>query len=411
MNKLPNTIFSPADILLPEFSDGRDWTGYSVIACDQFTSEAAYWEEAEKLRGDFSTLDFILPEAYLGTDREAAGKARIAENMKTALSKLRCHENSMVYLERTLPDGRIRRGIIGKIDLEQYDFTPGSASAVRATEETVTKRIPPRVAVRREATVEFPHVMIFADDTKGGVVRRASDMKDSLPVLYDFDLMLGGGHVCGRLISGETLSEICAAIGEYEAERRGSVVYAMGDGNHSLASAKAFYEELKTKLGDAAADHPARWALAEIVDLGDESIEFEPIYRIITGCASCDILSALEESVRIHGAGKTATLVTNDGERSVTLPDIHPLAMGSLQMFLDEFMSRNPGVKCDYIHGADTLRALCRGFGNVGFLCDGVEKSELFSYVCAHGTLPRKTFSMGEAKSKRYYLEGRKIVR
>ena len=264
MNKLPNTIFSPADILLPEFSDGRDWTGYSVIACDQFTSEAAYWEEAEKLRGDFSTLDFILPEAYLGTDREAAGKARIAENMKTALSKLRCHEKCMVYLERTLPDGRIRRGIIGKIDLEQYDFTPGSASAVRATEETVTKRIPPRVAVRREATVEFPHVMIFADDTKGGVVRRASDMKDSLPVLYDFDLMLGGGHVCGRLISGETLSEICAAIGEYEAERRGSVVYAMGDGNHSLASAKAFYEELKTKLGDAAADHPARWALAEI---------------------------------------------------------------------------------------------------------------------------------------------------
>ena len=410
MNNLPNTIFSPADILLPDFADRRDWTGYSVIACDQFTSEVSYWDEAEKLRGDFSTLDFILPEAYLGTDREAAGKARIAENMKTALSKLRCHENSMVYLERTLPDGRIRRGIIGKIDLEQYDFTPGSASAVRATEETVTERIPPRVAVRREATVEFPHVMIFADDTKGGVVRRASDMKDSLPALYDFDLMLGGGHVCGRLISGEALSEICAAIGEYETQRRGSVVYAMGDGNHSLASAKAFYEELKAKLGDAAENHPARWALAEIVDLGDESIEFEPIYRIITGCASCDILSALEESVRIHGAGKTATLVTNDGERSVTLPDIHPLAMGSLQMFLDEYMSRNPGVKCDYIHGADTHRTLCKD-GGVGFICDGVEKSELFSYVCAHGTLPRKTFSMGEAKSKRYYLEGRKIVR
>ena len=411
MNKLPNTIFSPADILLPEFSDSRDWTGYSVIACDQFTSEISYWDAAEKLRGDFSTLDFILPEAYLGTDRETAGKARIAENMKTALSKLRCYENSMVYLERTLPDGRIRRGIVGKIDLEQYDFTPGSASAVRATEETVTERIPPRVAVRREATVEFPHVMIFADDTKGAVVRRASDIKESLPVLYDFDLMLGGGHVCGRLISGEALSEICTAVCEYEAERRGSVVYAMGDGNHSLASAKAFYEELKARLGDTAAEHPARWALAEIVNLGDEAIEFEPIYRIISGCAARDMLDALEESVRVHGPGRTASFVTEDGERNVTLPDIHPLAMGSLQMFLDGFMSRNPDVKCDYIHGADTLRALCRGCGNVGFLCDGVEKSELFSYVCAHGTLPRKTFSMGEAKSKRYYLEGRKIVR
>lgn len=411
MNTMPETIFSPADILLPDFENESDWRGYSVIACDQFTSEAEYWKEAETLRGGFSTLDFILPEAYLGTEKESERKAVIAENMKTALPKLRCLENCMVYLERTLPDGRVRHGLVGKIDLEQYDFAPDSASAVRATEETVTERIPPRVAVRREATVEFPHVMVFADDEKGRLVRRAESMKETLPLLYDFDLMLGGGHVTGRLISGEALSNMCAAIAEYESERHGSVVYAMGDGNHSLASAKAFYGEMKSKLSrDDAETHPARWALAEIVDLGDPAIEFEPIYRIMTGCRQEDILNALDESVRIHGAGKTAIAVTNDGEKTVQLPDLHPLAMGSLQMFLDGYMAENGDVKCDYIHGADTLRTLCKNGDGVGFLCDGVEKNELFSYVSAHGTLPRKTFSMGEAKSKRYYLEGRRIV-
>lgn len=399
------TIFGAADILLPPFDDPAEWSAYSVIACDQFTSEPEYWEKAEKLSGTLSTLDMILPEAYLGTNKEASAKWRIAEKMPLALQKLHCYKSSMVYVERVLPDGGVRRGIVGSIDLEEYDYTPSSASPVRATEKTVVERIPPRVEIRRGAPIELPHVMVFADDRKGMLIQYLCDRRESLRRLYDFDLMLGGGHITAYLVDGEILRALLCNIADYEAEKSGSVVYAMGDGNHSLASAKAYWEQLKAD--GAAPDHPARRALVELVDLGDGAIAFEPIYRLITNCDTEKLISALRESAEKHGSKKTAVAVTADGEREVPLPDLHPLAIGCLQQFLD---TCGLTFDCDYIHGEDTLRTLSRRPDAVGFLCGGIEKSELFDYVTRHGVLPRKTFSMGEARSKRYYLEARKIT-
>lgn len=401
------TVFSPADILLPDFApESAEWTPWAAIACDQFTGEPGYWENAEKIRaGKRSTLDYILPEAYLGTEKEQISSFNIKENMKNAAESMKVHENCMIFVERTLPDGKIRRGIVGKIDLEEYDFTPESASAVRATEKTVVERIPPRVAVRRAATVEFPHIMVFADDKETRFIEKLSDKKEGFEKLYSFELMLGGGRIDGWKISGEPLCELMNGISAYEASKNG-VVYAVGDGNHSLASAKAHYEEVKKQTSDPE-NHPARYALAEIVSIFDSSIEFEPIYRILKNCDPADVLEKMAACDKGQG---TVTAITAGGQKELPSPAGHPLTVGALQMFLDDYIAKNPQTVCDYIHGKETLVSLVNDENTLGFLFNGVEKEELFDYVTKNGTLPRKTFSMGEAKSKRYYLEARKIV-
>lgn len=405
---MSKTVFSSADILLPKlYINSKEWCGWSVIACDQFTSEPEYWESAEKLRGEISTLDLVLPEAYLESEKEEAGKAHIAASMKEIPSKLSVHENCMILLERTLPDGHVRRGIIGKIDLEDYDFAESSSSAVRATEETVIERIPPRVAVRETASVELPHIMVFADDRDGDVFAPAFSSKDKLETVYDFELMLGGGHVRGYKLFGDALNTVIYGIEKYEKKHAGKVVYAVGDGNHSLASAKAHYENVKKRLGAAAAEHPARYALAEIVDLNDSSIVFEPIYRILKNCDPVDVLSTLKSA---GAGGGRAECICKDQRVTVELPALHTLSVGSLQMFIDSYAMTHPQCVCDYIHGVDSLLALSSEEKTVGFLFDGINKADLFGYVTEHGALPRKTFSMGEAKSKRYYLEARKLI-
>ena len=407
---LQKTIITPADILLPPYPpESGDWTQWAVIACDQFTSEPEYWEEAEKIvDGHLSTMGLILPEVYLGTDSQKKRDKIIQENMQTICERLRLFPDSMIYLERTLPDGRIRRGIIGKIDLEAYDYTPASHSAIRPTEETVVERIPPRVAVRRSATVELPHVMLLMDDPQNLVIAPLDGKKPEMEMLYSFPLMLGGGHAVGYLITGDILVSLLEALLAYETQRQGSVVYAVGDGNHSLASAAAYYRELKDILGeDVAKAHPARYALVEIVNLHDPSLEFEPIYRLIKNCDPVDVMAALEAAGT--GEGYT-TAVAGGTERRLPLPAGHALDIGCLQNFIDGYIKTHPGVICDYIHGEDALRTLSAAEGCLGFICSGVDKASLFPYVTQNGPLPRKTFSMGEAKSKRYYLEARKIV-
>lgn len=407
---MQKTIVTPADILLPPYSsDSEDWTRWAVIACDQFTSEPEYWRTAEEtVDGALSALGLILPEVYLGTASERVREDAIRENMHSICEKLRLFPDSMVYLERTLPDGKVRRGIVGKIDLEEYDYTAASRSAIRPTEETVVDRIPPRVAVRRQATVELPHVMLLMDDPENLVIMPLGDKKNLMEPLYHFPLMQGGGWAAGYLIKGEVQAQLLSALSDYEARRRDSVVYAVGDGNHSLASAAAYYQEIKSALGeDVAKMHPARYALVEIVNLHDSALEFEPIYRLLKNCDPADVLEALDACGT--GEGYT-TAVWAKGERSMLLPGGHALDVGCLQNFIDEYVKVHPSVVCDYIHGEDSLRALSIGDGCLGFFCAGVDKESLFSYVTANGPLPRKTFSMGEAKSKRYYLEGRKIV-
>jgi len=410
MNK---TIFSAADIYLPAYAaDSAEWSKWAVIACDQFTSEPQYWRDAAAISAGAPTaLNLILPEAYLETSMEAEHKALVARTMKTLKQELCCHKDSMLYLERTLPDGRIRRGLIGKMDLEAYDYTPGSSSAIRATEATVLERIPPRVAIRREADYELPHIMVLIDDTEGIFPYLQANRDAYLPT-YDFELMLGGGRAAGRRITGDALTAVTEKIAAYENSRAGGLVYAMGDGNHSLASAKAHYMNLRETLGDAALTHPARWALVELVALSDSALDFEPIYRVVLGCDTEDFLSALY-AVTEEGTGKaqSVTAVTEAGQKTVYFTNpTHALTVGTLQEFIDAYIAAHPGVKCDYIHDEASLIALSQRPGCVGFLFDGMAKEELFPYVCEFGTLPRKTFSMGEARSKRYYIEARQIV-
>lgn len=407
MNTTP--ILSPARILLPPYApDSPLWQKWAVIACDQFTSEPEYWREAAACAGGApSALSLILPEAYLGTPEEEQQRARIRRAMTERAPWLRAYPDAMIYLRRTLPDGRVRRGLVGRIDLECYDYAKGSSSAVRATEATVLERIPPRVAIRREALLELPHVMILMEDTVGLFASLEKQAAECAP-LYDFDLMLGGGHAQGFLLTGGALGGVTERIAAYEA--RGGLVYAVGDGNHSLAAARAHYAALKDSLGEAALGHPARYALAEVVALEDPALEFEPIYRVVSGCDPAELLAALPVCEGASGA-QCVRAITAQGERMLrfTAPT-HALTVGSLQNALDEFLASHPGASCDYIHDEAALRALARREGAVGFLFDGMAKEQLFPYVRAHGTLPRKTFSMGEARSKRYYIEARRIV-
>ena len=417
-----DTIFKPADILLPDFSrvEGKRW---SVVACDQYTSDADYWNAVENFVGDApSTLRLMLPEIYLGKN-DAVRIEAIHAAMKRAKAKLlKKHPSAMFYVERRLEGGKLRRGLIGAIDLEAYDYNKGSASLVRATEGTVLERIPPRVAVRRGAPLEMPHVLLLIDDPAKTVIEPLAGKKTDL--VYDFDLMQGGGHICGYALSEAEKERVSAALAALtspaEAQKKygrsdlAPLLFAVGDGNHSLASAKAYYEEIKAKLGAAALEHPARYALCEVNNLHDPDLEFEPIYRVVFGADPQDLISAFRTAVfDLHGSAKpqTVTILCGKNEESVAIQSPEKqLPVGTVQVFLDKYLATHPGVRVDYIHGEETVRRLvAEGAGNVGFLFAGMEKEELFRTVMFDGALPRKTFSMGRAQDKRFYLECRSI--
>ncbi|MBR5312709.1 MAG: DUF1015 domain-containing protein [Clostridia bacterium] len=411
MNKY-KTIFQPAEILLPAYSaDAERMSRWAVIACDQYTSEPDYWESCVNfIDGAPSAYDYILPEAYLGTDMEKSHGDAIASNMKSFAPSFMRTVSGLLYVERTLPDGTVRHGIVGAMDLEAYDYSVGSASAVRATEATILTRIPPRCKVRASAAIELPHILVLVDNMD--FIRAACAEKESLPTAYDFDLMGNGGHIIGREITGEALDAMMTRIAAYEEAHHG-LVYAMGDGNHSLAAAKAHWENVKAETGDMT--HPARFALCELTALEDDSLVFHPIYRILKNCDPADVLAALSavtaETSDEHAA-QTVTVLAGAEKHVLTFtaPD-HALTVGTLQNFLDRYHAAHPETECDYIHGEDSVVRLSESDDCVGFLMNGMDKSELFPYVEAYGTLPRKTFSMGEADSKRYYLEARKITK
>lgn len=418
-------FFSAADVLLPKFHPEREtMSRYSTVACDQFTSEPEYWEKAEKLTdGYVSTLKLVLPEIYLGRTDELIPEinAKMEEYRKNVY---KVFPDSYIYIERTLPsNGGIRRGIVGKIDLEAYDYNKGSLTPIRASEGTVLSRIPPRVKIRRGASLELPHVMLFCDDEKCELIEPLSELKADFTKAYDFDLMLGSGNIKGWIVNAAGREHIDRTIekmsgAEYSREKYGveqPLLFAVGDGNHSLATAKACYEELKAQYGDAALTMPGRYALCEVVNIHDDSIEFEPIYRLLEGCSAEDLLKALEKS---RGVSYTPT---EDSFAYTLYSDAEPikfylkksasaLAVGEIQDFLDEFLKDSTGVSVDYIHGLDSVKALSDGENKCGIVFDGMKKSELFSSVIKDGALPRKTFSMGEAKDKRFYLEAREIV-
>ena len=394
-------VFTPADILLPRVDDMTKW---SCIACDQFTAEPEYWREAERIVGsEPSTLRLMLPEAWLGVRDSAAEIRKIYAAMKDYVNRgiFRTVEDSFVYVERTLPSGAVRRGLVGKLDLECYDWAPGSATPVRATEGTVESRLPARVEVRRGATLEMPHIMVFIDDPENAVIPSAAGGE----ALYDFELMLGGGHIRGSRVTGEAAERLTAALEAPE----GSVRFAMGDGNHSLAAAKRCWEQIKRNLPESELEtHPARYALAEIVNIHDEAVTFEPIHRVLLETVPRGFIE--EAAARLpRGKGQAVTLLA--GRREMEIETGMP--PGALVALVDELLGdwrREHGGEPDYIHGDEEARALGGKPSSVGVLLPRLEKAELFPYITEHGPYPKKSFSIGHARDKRYYLECRAIV-
>ena len=409
-------VFKSTDILLPKDVDMARW---SVIACDQFTSDPGYWQRVRAFAGDApSTIHLILPEAELGGDNEAATVAAINAAMERYLQEnvFAVYPDSYVYVERTLADGSVRPGLLGAVDLEGYDFHVGSDSPIRATEKTVLERIPPRQRVRKDAAIELPHVLMLCDDDQKLLIEPIAEIRNQLPLLYDFELMEQGGRIRGWLLKGEQakafddrLTAFAASVDAKYADLAGaSVLLAVGDGNHSLATAKSCYEALKAaNPGVDLSGHPARYSLVELENIHDPSLVFAPIHRILTGVDGEKLLADLACVCAEGGYAVEWTI----GEKSGTIyldRAKGELAVAVLQEFLDKWLAENAG-EIDYIHGDDEVRQLAQQPDAIGFLLPAMEKHQLFRGVISGGALPRKTFSMGHAREKRYYLEGRRI--
>lgn len=409
-------IFKSCDILLPKNVDLSKW---AVIACDQFTSDPAYWQRVRaNAENSPSTINLILPEADLGTNNEADTVKAINASMERYLADgvFTCYADSYVYIERTLADGSTRPGLLGAVDLDAYDFNVGSSSYIRATEKTVLERIPPRQRVRKDASMELPHVLMLCDDDKRELIEPITAIKDSLPALYDFDLMEQGGHIRGWLVQGDVakafddrLTAYCAKISDkYPGMRNADALLAVGDGNHSLATAKSCYEALKAaNPGVDLSNHPARFSLVELENIHDDSLVFAPIHRIIANTDAKKLLADLESVCAPDGYAVRWVIGSESG--TVYLDKAKgELAIAVLQSFLDQWLAENAG-EIDYIHGDEEVTELAQKPNSIGFLLPAMEKHQLFRGVISGGSLPRKTFSMGHAREKRYYLEGRKI--
>ena len=483
-----SNCFNPANILLPK--DGIDMEKWSVIACDQYTSQADYWKTVEEFVGDApSTLNVVFPEIYLGNKKNdkncACENGSCADDHTTMYAsmsdseRIACINSTMekylsdgiiqqvvtdgyVLVERTTESG-IRLGIVGLVDLDDYDFDPKNPTLIRATEGTVISRIPPRVKIREHAAIELPHVMLLVDDpvdkaddvsdegkltgiyynignVEHGIIEYVYSLKDSFRKLYDTDLMQGGGHIRGYAIEGEAAKQVTAAFAKKQ-EQSGGFLFAVGDGNHSLATAKTCWENIRKSqkfTDEQLKTHPARYALVEICNLHSEALEFKPIHRLLTNVDVKDMLSFFEAEITKQGLESTEgdeivfeyaesgsdnsakpansnEVVSENNAVTCTAPikssginitnrgDRLPVEI--LQGILDKYLETHDNVSIDYIHGDDALHRLVKETNGCGIFLQSIDKSTLFPAINAGGVLPRKTFSIGEANEKRYYME------
>lgn len=406
-----NLFFTPTDILLPERADMHRW---SVIACDQFTSDAAYWRAVQDTVGDApSTLRLMLPEFYLGKCDEAAATRAIQQTMHAYLdSGVFCTvPHSLVLVQRTLPSGAVRCGIVGALDLEAYDYAPDSVTPIRATEGTVASRLPARVRIRAAAALEMPHIMVFYSDPDDAICAEAQALAGD--TLYDFDLMAGGGHICGRRIAGDAAEQLAAALCATGVGTDGAhpMRFAIADGNHSLAAARqCWLEKKKTLTPEQAAVDPARYALVELVNLHSPAVTFEPIHRVLFETDAAHWLDAAEGALAAaDGRGYAVALLAGAQRRDIfargsSLGE----AIAALDAFCAAYMQAHGG-RIDYIHGDDEAVDLAAGDGCCGILMPRMEKEELFTSVLRSGPFPKKSFSIGLGADKRYYLECRKL--
>ena len=409
----------PAQILLP--ASGVRPETWACIACDQYTSEPEYWEKAFAAAGDSpSAIWLILPEYNLKNSDTLI--PRIHGAMADYLAKgllSPAVDPGFILCERTIASGA-RLGLVCAVDLEQYSFEKGSLPLVRPTEQTITDRLPPRLKIRRGAPVELTHIMILIDDPDRTVLEPLRNKKASLRKLYDFDLMMNGGHLAGWAVdTPELLSEVDSSLNALlDTKGEHPLLLAVGDGNHSLATAKAYWNEIRDTLPEAErANHPARFALCEIVNIHDEALLFEPIHRIVTGTDREALMADWRQyaqargmSLRAGGEGHRFTVVSADGEETVTVADPEgAIPCETIQKFLDDFLARHPEAEIDYIHGEQSQRTLAWAEKAAGFLLPEIDKSTFFADVRKLGVLPRKTFSMGEADEKRFYMEAKEI--
>ncbi|MBQ4052538.1 MAG: DUF1015 domain-containing protein [Clostridia bacterium] len=399
--------FYPADILIPRQAEMEKW---SVVACDQYTSEPEYWEQVRQIVGDApSTLKMVLPEAELETADPTTAQKTMNEYL--AGNVFRTLKNSFVYLQRTQSDGKVRQGLIGALDLECYDYHKGATSLCRATEGTVEERLPPRIRVRQNAALEMPHIMILIDDPQFTVIEPLKTKTSQMEKIYDFSLMQGGGHLTGYAVSESQAFPSMNALERLMGTVPSPFLYAVGDGNHSLATAKACYQQLKEQLGDAALNHPARYCLVELVNIHSPALDFEPIHRVVFDVDPEHLLNELKKAGLAEGSSgrqKVQVLVKEKDCPYSFEKETAALPVGSLQNALDAYLKAFGG-RIDYIHGADVVKRLVAQNNAVGFILPGMSKSDLFPTVIADGALPRKTFSMGHAQDKRFYLECRRI--
>lgn len=439
------------DILLPK--KDIDFKKWAVIACDQFTSEPDYWKTVEGYVGSaYSTLHLIYPEVYLNRPDIDERIENINRNMEEYIKAgvFRELPSSFVLVKRKLPGGSVRTGLVLGLDLERYSYEKGARTLIRATEGTILDRLPPRIRIRGNAPIELPHIMVLIDDKDDLVFSGLREREDQLPPLYDFDLMEGGGRLSGFQVQNETaLSGVAEAFEKLyrkaaaadpdapnEASKESPLLFAMGDGNHSFATAKAIWEETKKNTGNM--EHPARWAIVELVNIYDRGLEFEPIHRLALGLDITvlkDFLDKFKERehtgsratpryepaadfpsaiARISGSGEHRIAITSKDEYGVLVfpePEAN-LAVASLDGFLEKLGS-TVDFTVDYIHGAETTRELAsvtvKAEPRTGFILPDFSKDQLFPTVVRDGALPRKTFSMGEAREKRYYMEARRI--
>ena len=409
------------EIYLPgaEADDKEFWMKWAVVACDQFTSQPDYWKEVEEYVGDApSAFHLMLPEIYLEEPDVESRIAEINRVMKDYIDRgvLENAGRAAVLVERETSEGK-RLGLMAALDLEEYDFAPDSQSRVRATEGTVEERIPPRMKIRKNAVLETPHVMVLINDPERSIIEPLAESPGK--ILYDFDLAFGGGHITGIQITDETAAEKALEL------LNALPLLAVGDGNHSLAAAKCHWEELK-KAG-APEDHPARYAMVEIENIYDPAIVFEPIHRVLFNADPYLFFDELEgwfsdKAAYMEAVADTESIPEYPGCHTIVYEapgrkgyifidkEVHELAAGALQGFIDFYIKAHPETSVDYVHGDDAVRELAVVKGNMGFYLPPISKDSFFAAIEKNGPMPRKTFSMGEAREKRYYIECRKVL-
>ena len=406
-------IIKVPKILLPK--KGTDLSKWAVVACDQYTSEVEYWEQLKEVVGDEpSTLNMIMPEVYLHSNRTDITSS-INSNMDKLIQEVFFTEvESFILVKRTQSDGNVRLGLMIAVDLEAYEYTPNNQAPIKATEKTIVDRLPIRIEVRDNASLEIPHVMLLMDDVDGEIIEKLYADSDDMEKLYDFDLNMSGGSITGYKIADN--NAVLDTFAEFMSETRmnvrydsdSGIVFAVGDGNHSLATAKECWNNIKDTLtDDEILSHPARFSLCELVNLHDESLVFEPIHRLLIGAGE-DFVTQMTNSL----SGEARVRVRfDDNCYSVAVAENPSDAIKDIQDFIDNYKAEHPEIIEDYIHGDNNLRELVKKHNSVGIFMPTLSKDGFFDFVVRRGVLPRKSFSMGEANDKRYYLESKKIVK